>query len=229
METFEPLFQALSHGFRAVVLDLPGHGQSELPPEPWHVSDYLACVLDFMDKTGLERTDVVAHSFGGRITVKLAATHPSRAGRLLLTAAAGVPPRQSLRTRLRKRAGATAGRLQRFARTRLPASEPLIRAVNSRLLPRLASRDYLNAGPLRETLINIVSEDLTEYLPHIQSPALLVWGDRDQDTPLESGRTMARLIPNGELMVMEGAGHFPFLDQMNKFHLLAHRFLRGEQ
>ncbi len=226
METFEPLFQALSHGFRAIALDLPGHGQSSLPPEPWHVSNYLDLVLKFMDATGLDRPHIVAHSFGGRITIKLASSHPHRAGKLLFTASAGVPTRQRLRTRVRKLLGATAGNLQRAARTRFPASEPLIRRINARLLPKLASRDYLQAGPLRETLINVVSEDLTSYLSSIQSPALLLWGDQDRETPLSSGETMASLIPNAELIVLPGAGHFPFLDQMNKFHMHAMRFFR---
>ncbi|MBK5293133.1 MAG: alpha/beta hydrolase [Acidobacteriia bacterium] len=226
METFEPLFQALSHAFRAVVLDLPGHGQSSLPPQPWHVSNYLDLVLKFMDATGLDQPHILAHSFGGRITIKLASAHPHRAGKLLLTAAAGIPPRQSLRTRVRKVLGATAGKLQRTARTSLPASEPLIRNINARLLPKLASRDYLQAGPLRETLINVVSEDLTSYLASIQSPTLLLWGDHDRETPLSSAETMASLIPNSELIVLPGAGHFPFLDQMNKFHMRALRFFR---
>jgi pimeloyl-ACP methyl ester carboxylesterase len=191
IETFEPLFQALSVTFHTVALDLPGHGGSDVPSEPWHVSDYMQCVLKFMDALQLQQPHFVSHSFGGRITIKLAAEHPQRAGRILLTAAAGVPARQSLTTRIRKLTGSAAGKLQRIARTSVPAAEPLIRAINARMLPRLASRDYLAAGPLRETLINIVSEDLTAYLPRIQSPVFLVWGDQDRDTPLDSGQTGA--------------------------------------
>ena len=102
-------------------------------------------------------------------------------------------------------------------------------ALNRRLYHYLASRDYRNAGPLRETLKNVLAEDLTPYISKIRSKALLVWGDQDEETPLDIGRKMAALIPDNELVIFPGAGHFPYLDQTNKFLLLANRFFREER
>ena len=97
IESFHPVFQSLSQHFDATAIDFPGHGQSSLPPKPWEVSDFLDCTLALMDNLGLQRPHVVAHSFGGRVTIKLASKYPERAGKLLFTAGAGV--RESLRVR----------------------------------------------------------------------------------------------------------------------------------
>ena len=210
IESLQPVIQALAPQFDTTALDFPGHGRSSLPPKPWHVSDFLDITMKLMDRLGLARPHVVAHSFGGRVTIQLAAAHPERAGKLLFTAGAGVAPRPTLRRTL-KRTAVTVARSLR---------------INSRIGSKLASRDYLNAGELRATLSLVVAEDLTPLLSSIRSRCLLVWGDRDQETPLYMGQTMKARIPDSELIVFPGAGHFPYLDERNKFNLHALRFLR---
>jgi pimeloyl-ACP methyl ester carboxylesterase len=79
---------------------------------------------------------------------------------------------------------------------------------------------------MRPTLVKVVNEDVSRLLPQIQSPTLLVWGERDPDVPLAAGRTMERLIPQAQLVVFENAGHFPYLDQFDRFRLVVGRFLR---
>ncbi|MCC6587904.1 MAG: alpha/beta hydrolase [Bryobacterales bacterium] len=214
IESFYPVVQALNPTFRTTAIDFPGHGQSALPPAPWHVSDFLNCTLRVMDQLGLRRPHIVAHSFGGRVTIKMAAEHPQRAGKLLFTAGAGVIPPASLSVKAK-----------RFA-ANFKALVP--ENVREKLLPHLASRDYQNAGELRPTLRNVVSEDLTPLLSKIAHKTLLVWGDQDRETPLYCGETMKREMPNAELVVFPGAGHFPYLDQTNKFNLLMLKFLRED-
>lgn len=228
IESFEPLFRAIASQFDATAIDFPGHGQSSLPPGPWRVSDFLDCTLDLMDRLELTQPHIVSHSFGGRVTIKLAAYRPERAGRLLFTAAAGVKPPASARRRLKRLAGMLAGKAERAAVRLAPSSADVFRRLQDRIFPYLASRDYLNAGALRQTLRNVIDEDLTPLLPSIRSRCLLIWGDQDQDTPLSCGETMHRLIPDSRLVVLPGAGHFPYLDQTHKFNLMALRFLRGE-
>jgi pimeloyl-ACP methyl ester carboxylesterase len=112
---------------------------------------------------------------------------------------------------------------------RLPASRRWVEALRRRLYRYVASSDYRNAGPLRDTLKYVLAEDLSPYIPKIRSKALLIWGDRDEETPLEIGRKMAALIPDNELVIFSDSGHFPYLDQTNKFVLLANRFFRQDQ
>ena len=226
LESMDPIANALAQHFAITSIDFPGHGESSLPPQPWHVSDFLDCTLKLMDKLGLEQPGIVAHSFGGRVTIKLAAAYPQRAGRLLFTAGAGVIPPASLTKRFKRLIGSTAGKLRAAAHSVAPSTDAAVDRIGQRLFPYLASRDYKNAGELRHTLGHVVAEDLTPLLPKIRNKSLLVWGDQDQETPLYCGETMKRLIPDSELVVFHGAGHFPYVDQMNKFNMLALKFFR---
>lgn len=226
IESMEPITLGLAPHFAVTAIDFPGHGESSLPPAPWHVSDFLNCTLRAMDQLKLEQPGIVAHSFGGRVTIKLAAERPERAGRILFTAGAGVRPPATLGKSVRKLLGSAAGSLRSAAHSMAPSTDAAVARLSDKLFPYLASGDYKNAGELRQTLRHVVAEDLTPYLDKIKSQCLLVWGDQDRDTPLFCGETMKRLIPASELVVFPGAGHFPYVDQMNKFNLLATKFFR---
>jgi len=72
-----------------------------------------------------------------------------------------------------------------------------------------------------------VKEDLRPALRLIQAPTLLVWGESDEETPLADARTMEKLIPNAQLLVLRNAGHFSYLDQYGRFRLAVIPFLDG--
>ena len=226
VESMDPIANGMARQFAVTSLDFPGHGESSLPRQPWHVSDFLDATLKLMDRLELGQPGIVAHSFGGRVSIKLAAQYPQRAGRILFTAGAGVVPPASIGKRVKRLVGFTAGKLRAAAHAAVPSTDAFLDRMGERLFPYLASRDYKNAGELRETLRFVVAEDLTSLLHEIQSKCLLVWGDQDQETPLYCGETMKRLIPNSELVVFPGAGHFPYVDQVNKFNMLALKFFR---
>jgi pimeloyl-ACP methyl ester carboxylesterase len=226
IESMDPIANALANQFAVTSIDFPGHGESALPARAWRVDDFLEATLRVMDRLGLDRPGIVAHSFGGRVSIKLAAAHPQRAGHILFAAGAGVVPPAGIGKRVRRLIGATAGRLRSVAHSAAPSTDSVLERLGEKLFPYLASRDYKNAGELRETLRFVVAEDLTPLLNKIRSKCLLIWGDQDRDTPLYCGETMKRLIAGSELIVFPGAGHFPYIDQMNKFNLLALKFFR---
>ena len=89
----------------------------------------------------------------------------------------------------------------------------------------MGSRDYRSAGKLRETFVKVVNEDLRQYLPCIQSPVLLGWGELDRETPVSDGRLMKDLIPEARLEVIQGAGHHCFLDNPEAFLKIIKPFL----
>ena len=98
-------------------------------------------------------------------------------------------------------------------------------ALRDALYRRIASEDYRNAGPLRPTFVKVVNEDLTELLPRVSAPTLLVWGTNDDAVPVAHARTMERAIPDAGLVLFEGAGHFAYLDEPDRFCRVVRHFL----
>ncbi len=65
---------------------------------------------------------------------------------------------------------------------------------------------------MRACLVRAVNEDLTELLPYVRQEVLLIWGDKDTATPMRDARIMEEKLPNCGLAVMEGCGHFSFVE-----------------
>lgn len=98
-----------------------------------------------------------------------------------------------------------------------------------RVYRAVGSADY-NAAEnpiLRATLVKVVNDDLRPILPRIAAPTLLIWGTQDRDTPLADGRLMERLIPDSGLVEFVGAGHFSYLDQLDKFCRVVTHFVEN--
>jgi pimeloyl-ACP methyl ester carboxylesterase len=222
-ESLQGVAEALVDRFRLVAIDLPGFGWSPPPPTAWGSAEYAAHVAALMDHLGVLVADVIGHSFGGRVALVLAARYPERVRRLVLVASAGIRPRRGF---------ARAAKIWGIRWARRLLSLQVVRAVGgglaSRLAHRIGSRDYRTAGPLRATLVRVVNEDLRSLLPSIRSPVLIVWGDRDQEIPRASMELMARGLRRARLEVLEGAGHFPFLDMPDRFEALVRQFLGVE-
>lgn len=218
IETMQSILDGLSGQLTAIAVDLPGFGETGLPPGPWGAADYAEWTRALMDELGLERPSVIGHSHGGRIAIHLAAHHPERIDKLILVDAAGIKPRRGLTYYRRVALAKTAKHAARW----LGAPG---RRLQQRVFARTASSDYANAGPLRPTFVKLVNQDLTPMLPRIQASTLLIWGETDTATPVSDGQTMERLIPDAGLVVFPGAGHFSYLDQPRRFARVASHFL----
>ena len=99
--SFKPVFDYLVSGYKAYALDLPGFGSSDLPPCPWGADDYALFVSAFFTKLGVSKASIIAHSFGGRIAIVLAAKHPEKVNKLILVDSAGIKPRRTLKYHVR--------------------------------------------------------------------------------------------------------------------------------
>jgi pimeloyl-ACP methyl ester carboxylesterase len=218
IETVYPIVVGLAPAGRVYALDLPGFGESEQPREPWGVEEYQAFLAAFMDELAIERPAIVGHSNGGRIAIRMAATEPTRASRLVLVDSAGIRPKRTLRW-YRRVAMAKVGK---YAARLLGAPGERLRAL---LVGRAGSADYLAAGAMRPTLVKLVNADLRPFMGEVKVPTLLVWGSEDADTPLAAAKEMERLIPDAGLVVLEGAGHYSYLDQPARFARIVSHFL----
>jgi pimeloyl-ACP methyl ester carboxylesterase len=219
IEAVAPILSALEGAADLIAVDMPGFGESDPPPEAWDADDYARFVLDFLDELEVPRAHLIGHSHGGRVSIVIAADRPERVGRLMLVDAAGIPPKRGWRYRRRVA-------VAKFGRVVAKLGGPPGRRLQERLRARVASRDYLEASEaMRGTFRAVIAADVRDRLPRIGAPTLLVWGERDEDTPLWMAHTMEELIPDAGLVVLEGAGHYSYADAPGQFGAVARRFL----
>jgi len=198
-----PLAEATRRAGRSILLDLPGFGASPPPPEAWGTEDYADAVAEWLARRGAERRVWIGHSFGARVGLQLAARHPEMLDGLFLIAAAGLPRQRSLPQCARLAARRWAFRVARHLTPEGPARD--------RLRARFGSGDYARAGPLRPILVKAVNENLTEIARAIRCPTVLIYGDRDTETPPEIGTRFNALIPQSRLIVLRGFDHWSVL------------------
>ena len=219
---------ALSGQMRVAAVDFPGHGKngkSSPPPKPWGVPDYMEMTAEIIRRLELAPCDIVAHSFGARVAILLAATYPELVGRMVLTGAAGIKKPQTGGANMNQRLDkGLRGEVNLMDKTRLFGDLP--EKGREALVQRFGSADYKALSPeMRKTFVKIISQDLTDELPSIKAPTLLYWGEDDTETPLWMGRVMEEKIPDAGLVVEKGAGHFAYLEHNQTFLRIVRNFL----
>jgi pimeloyl-ACP methyl ester carboxylesterase len=209
-EIWTPVIQKLvgeNSRVSAVALDLPGFGSSPAPKRPWEVGDYAECVKQFIEKLELQNIYLVGHSFGGRIGIKLAAQHGEIIKKLVLVDSAGLVVNSWKKTLM----ALAAKMLRPFFKP------PFMQSFRQKIYKKIGGEDYITTPELQATLAKVVSEDLSADMKNIRIPALIMWGDKDTDTPVEFGQRMNLLIPNSKFIILSNAGHYSFLDKPKEF------------
>lgn len=198
-------------GKMAVCVDFPGFGKSDLPPAAWGVREYADTTKALIDKLGIRGCDLVCHSFGGRVTIMLAAEDETLFKRLVLVDAAGIRPKRTIKYYIKTYSYKLARRLAR------------IKLVNKAFrldskIKSAGSDEYKSlSGVMRETFVKVVNLDLTDKLDKIKNETLIIWGENDTATPLYMGRLMEKKIERAGLAVIENAGHFSYADDYPRF------------
>jgi len=189
-------FRQVLDGLDAVAIDLPGFGASPPPPDAWAASDYAASVAIVLREMASPAV-VIGHSFGGRVAVHLAASHPTRVAGVVL---AGVPllrltkpPAPSIRYRI-------ARQLHQWG--------VITDARMEARRHRSGSSDYRAAsGVMRDVFVRAVNETYEDELREITCPVELVWGSDDTAAPVAVAKRAVELLAHPSLTVLSGAGH----------------------
>lgn len=217
--------ESLAPDMTVLAVDFPAHGESTQPPEPWGVPEFAACLKDLLVKLDFLPCSVIAHSFGGRIAIELASADAEMFDRIILTGAAGIRPRQSAGDSKRSTAYRRLKAMVNAAR-KLRIFGGLPDKWQEALIQRYGSKDYAALSPeMRKTFVKVVNYDQSDKLHLIGNSTLLVWGDKDTETPLWMGQQMEREIPDSALIVLEGGTHFAYLEHAARFNAIAHSFL----
>lgn len=210
LSLYEGLISHLSKTHRVIVPELPGFGETPEPPAPWGVAEYSLFVTEFFRQLKIRRAILIGHSNGGRIIIKMTGGGAEiEIPKIVLIGSAGLTHEM------------TPEQIKRQKRYKL-GKELLSSAPVKLLFPnaledfkrKSGSEDYRNASPLmRDTLVKLVNEDLSGLLPLIKRPTLLIWGEKDDSTPLSDAKHMEELLPDAGLVVVKGAGHYCYLEQ----------------
>lgn len=224
-----PVLKLLAKDHRVTALEFPAHGNTGKPAGDWFVSDYAMWVKAFIEMYGLAPVTIVAHSFGGRVALWLAANEPLLVQRMILTGCAGL--RREPTEAEQRRAQSYQSRKRLLEKVaRLPLVGVVARKALDGLRKRHGSADYLALpDDLRGTFVNIVNEDLRPLLQRVHQPVMLVWGDRDTATPLWMARTMEAEMPDAGLYIFEGRGHFAYLEEAPQFARIVSALIREDQ
>lgn len=215
----------LARDYHVTVMDFPAHGKSGRPPEPWGVMQFAGCTREVMEQLHITPCDVIAHSFGARVALYLAAHWPGLIRRMVITGGAGLKKEPSAEQKKRSEAYQQKKKLLQGL-SRVPLMSGVAQKSMDALRKKYGSADY-NAldEEMRKTFVRVISEDLRPLLPQVQAPTLLVWGENDQDTPLWMGKTMEREIPDAGLVLFENDDHFAYLHQWPRFVAVVRAFL----
>lgn len=207
-KTFHDMIKILKLEYTVYILDYPGFGHSPFPNRDLILDDYVQMVTAFIERNNLENVNIIAHSFGGRIAILLA-NQPikKKIHKLILIDSAGIKPKKTIKKWFRQKLYKC---LQSMADI-LP--KKIRKKAKYRLFQHFASNDYQNLpSNERTTFKNIISTDLTDKLATITINTLLIWGAKDEDTPLKDGIKMQKKIANSQLIIFPRSTHFCYLE-----------------
>ncbi|WP_024508991.1 alpha/beta hydrolase [Bradyrhizobium sp. ARR65] len=247
-----PVIKVLSEaGYRVVVPDQIGFGKSSKPMGELHFDTLARNTIALLDHLQIQKADIVAHSMGGMLAVRIARAYPDRVAHLVLTAPIGledyrlyvppVPTEKILENEDKLTAEGYRKQLQTNYAIKLPPDQitPFIDArfniKGSAEYPRWL-RAFVSSGQM------IYREPVAHEIPLITQPTLFIMGADDHNAPgrpnapealrpkmghnAELAQALAAKMPNARAEVIPNTGHLVFLEAPQKYDELVLGFLK---
>lgn len=221
-KTFEMLAKeivAINTSYSALLLDLPGFGGSDGPPEAWGLPEYASFTADFLKKTGKDPLAIIGHSNGGAIAIHGLAQNILTTSKLILIGSAGIRDKNAKKKFMRL--------LAKPAKLAIKATpKPTQKRIRQKLYSAIGS-DYLVMEHMQETFKKVVSYDVRAEAKEISIPVCLIYGENDSSTPPAYGKLLSQAMPDAKLHTIPLAGHFVHQEQVYKVAGISTAFLNG--
>ena len=246
-----PVIKTLTYaGFRVVVPDQIGFGKSSKPTGELHFDNLARNTMALLDHLGVARADIVAHSLGGMLGVRIARAYPDRINHLVLAAPIGledyrlyVPPtptEKMIENEDKLTAEGYRKQLETNYSPKIPPEQitPFIDArfnIKGSAEYQRWLRAFVSSGQM------IYREPVAHEIPLITEPTLFIMGADDHNAPgrpnapealrpkmgqnADLAVALAAKMPNARAEVIPNAGHLVFLDTPAKFNELMLAFL----
>jgi pimeloyl-ACP methyl ester carboxylesterase len=193
---------------KLIAPDFPGFGKSKTPPQAWNLQNYVYWLKEFVENLKIDKFFLLGHSFGGRVAIKFSLNFPEKLKSLILVDSAGIKakwgPKEALIYYLALLGNAI------LARSFLRRFQDKARNLFYRFF---RDRDYGKAKEeMRETIKNVLAEDLLPIVSKITVKTFILWGAKDNIVPLKDGKIMKEKIKNSELIIFPNVRHSPHLE-----------------
>jgi non-heme chloroperoxidase len=206
--SFSRVAELMPVGYRLLLLDQRGYGESDRPDAGYSIAGMAADVAAFLDALSIDRATVVGHSFGSFVARRVAIDYPSRVERLALIGSGWLGSNDVLRDVYASLRDLTDPVSRDFARdfqastAFSPVPEPFFEKIVTESL-KLPARLW------PELLGSVLEYDDRSELGGISAPTLLLWGDRDALFSRDDQDRLAAAIPESTLRVYPEIGHCP--------------------
>ena len=225
INTYLPLIDSISTYACVYCLDMPGFGGSQEPDTSWNLDNYVKFIINFIKQQNLKEVDLIGHSNGGRIIIKLMNQKnlDFKVNKIILIGSAGIVHEKTFSQKMKIK-------ISKLCKKILDSKpiKTIFPNLLSRLKNRFGSEDYRNASPImKETLVQLINQDLRDLLPNINVPTLLIWGCNDTATPLADAEIMEKLIPDAGLIKVANCSHYVFLENPMFVNKVISAFFNG--
>lgn len=229
--TWRPQLDELDQYFDVIALDLPGAGESTDPPEAFGMRGFAGAVRGFLSALELRSPHLVGLSFGGAVAIELCRSHQELISTLTLVGAyagwAGSLDELEVQRRHGQAVELSELEPQRLVHALLPTmfsdgADPDVVAAYGESLA-----SFHPVG-LR-AMARASTEDLSDVVPTIRVPTLLVYGEDDTRAPSGVARDLAASIPGAELVLLRDAGHVCNIDAAADFDRVLVEFLSAHR
>lgn len=239
MSTWSGLVDELKQEYTVLLVDLLGHGASDCPREParYSMERSVSDLMALLDHIGVSQAGWLGYSMGGRLALLAATTMPERAACLILEGASPGLTEPKERAERAKTDQALADFIEeKGAEAFVDYWERLPLFASQRDLPR-EIRTFIREQRLRQNPLGLantlrgasagVQTPVGERLSSLHIPALCIVGEKD-DKFRAIGEEMCKLLPDGRLSLIPGAGHCAHVERPHEFNQTVLGFL-GQQ
>lgn len=204
--TFKDIINNLKNDYTIYIIDYPYFGNSPIPNKELTIYDYTNLIYNFIKHNNIINPILISHSFGGRITSILLSKYKLKINKLILIDVAGIK-RFNLKVCIKQKIYKTLKLLIKL----LPKNKQY--KYHKLLLLKFSSNDYLNIPSImKNTFKNIIKVNLKKHYKNINIDTLIVWGDKDIDTPLKDAKYLYKAIKNSTLIIYKNKDHFSYLN-----------------